>query len=75
MEVLAIKNTCTHCKGVLYNLPEEEAIEGITRGLFVNNVLNNLMNEEGEMPEQQETYHSDGSGKKKMYVGHTIYAS
>jgi cation transport regulator ChaC len=65
MEVLAIKNTGTHCKGVIYNLPEEEAIEGITRGLFVNKVLNNLMNEEVEKPEEQETYHSDGSEKKK----------
>ena len=65
MEVLAIKNTCTHCKGVIYNLPEHEAIELIADGLFVNKVLNNLINEEVEMPEQQETYHSDGSQKKK----------
>jgi uncharacterized protein YbbC (DUF1343 family) len=64
MEVLAIKNTGTHCKGVIYNLPEEEAIEGITCGLFVNKVLNNLINEEVEMLEQQETYYSDGSDKE-----------
>lgn len=65
MEVLAIKNTGTHCKGVIYNLPEEEAIEGIACGLFVNKVLNNLMSQELEKPEQQEIYHSDESGKKK----------
>lgn len=65
MEVLAIKNTGTHCKGVVYYLPEKEAIEGIASGLFVNKVLNNLMNDEVEKPEQQETYYSDGSDKKK----------
>jgi hypothetical protein len=64
MEVLAIKNTGTHCKGVIYNLPEHEAIEGIAGGLFVNKVLNNLMSEEVEKPEEQETYHSDGSDKE-----------
>jgi cation transport regulator ChaC len=64
MEVLAIKNTGTHCKGVVYYLPEEEAIEGIAGGLFVNKVLNNLMNVDAEKPAQQETYHADGSDKE-----------
>lgn len=65
MEVLAIKNTGTHCKGVIYNLPEHEAIELIAGGLFVNKVLNNLMNVDAEKPEEQETYSLDSSEKKK----------
>lgn len=64
MEVLAIKNTRTHCKGVVYDLPEEEALKGISEYLFVNTTLNALMNVDAPKPEQQTTYSSDGSDKE-----------
>ena len=64
MEVLAIKNTRTHCKGVVYDLPEAEALKGISEHLFVNTTLNALMNVDAPKPEQQTTYSSDGSDKE-----------
>lgn len=64
MEVLAIKNTSTHCKGVVYDLPEDEALKGISERLFVNITLNNLMNVDAPKPEEQTTYSSDGSDKE-----------
>lgn len=64
MKVLAIKNTSTHCKGVHYELPEDEALKGISEHLFVNATLNALMNVDAPKPEEQTTYSSDGSDKE-----------
>ena len=64
MKVLAIKMTPTHCKGVVCDLPEEEALKGIEAGLFhqdLPSAIDALIN--GPEQEQQETYHADGSDK------------
>lgn len=66
MEVLAIKNTSTLCKGLVYDLPEEEALKGISEHLFVNTTLNALMNVDAPKPEEQTTYSSDGSDKEPV---------
>lgn len=66
MEVLAIKNTVTHCKGLVYDLPEEEALKGISERLFVSKTLNSLMNPNAPAQEEQTTYSSDGSDKKPV---------
>ena len=66
MRVLAIKNTNTHCKGVVYDLPEDEAVKGISEHLFVNETLNALMDKNAPKPEEQTTYSSDGSDKEPV---------
>lgn len=66
MKVLAIEMTPTHCKGVEYELPEDEAVKGIQEGLFVNATLNALMDENVPKPEEQLTYSSDGSDKEPV---------
>jgi len=60
MQVIAIKMTPKHCKGVKYEVSEEEAIKGIQEGVFQNAALNTIIDNEHE---KQETYHADGSDK------------
>lgn len=64
MKVLAIEMTPTYCKGVEYEIPDEEAVKGIKDGLFVNATLNALMDVNAPKPEEQTTYNSDGSDKE-----------
>lgn len=66
MRVLAIEMTSTHCKGVEYELTEDDAVQGIKDGLFVNATLNALMNVDAPKPEEQITYNSDGSDKEAV---------
>jgi hypothetical protein len=66
MKVLAIEMTSKHCKGVEYDLPEAEAVKGIQEGLFVNAILNALIDENAPKPEEQTTYSSDGSDKEPV---------
>lgn len=66
MKVLAIEMTSKHCKGVEYDLPEDEAIKGIQDEIFVNATLNALMDENAPKPEEQTTYHSDGTDKDSV---------
>ncbi len=66
MKVKAIKMTSTHCKGVVYDLTEQEALTGINAKLFeqdLPSVINDILTNKGTINEQQETYHSDGSDK------------
>jgi hypothetical protein len=66
MKVLAIKMTSTHCKGMVYDLPEDEAMKGIEAGLFFQDLpsaIEAIINNEGSINEQQKTYNSDGSDK------------
>jgi len=66
MKVKAIQMTSTHCKGMVYDLPETEALKGIDAGLFYQDlpsVIDAIINNEGSINEQQETYHADGSDK------------
>ena len=60
MKVLAIKMTETHCKGLVYDLSEEEAVNGIAEGRFQSTGLNAIIDKQHE---RQETYHADGSDK------------
>ena len=60
MKVLAIEMTPKYCKGLHYELSDDEAIKGIQNGIFQNVSLNAVIDNQQE---NQETYNSDGSDK------------
>jgi hypothetical protein len=69
MKVLAIKMTPTHCKGVVYDLNDADAVLGIETGVFQNVALNAIIDNQHE---QQETYHVDGSDKTELVYENPI---